>query len=109
MQLVWAAGGGDLDPDTFARPDSWAAALLSAGGGLQDGCAMDQVFHQLNREFRLPAQHPALAERTAAAPALGQPAPGYGENGQPVQQRGTLQPALAAQINRQFAVQRFRL
>ena len=29
------AGGGDLDPDTFARPDSWEAALLSAGAGLQ--------------------------------------------------------------------------
>ena len=28
-------GGGDLDPDTFARPDSWEAALLSAGAGLQ--------------------------------------------------------------------------
>src|SRR5271156_2287054 len=28
-------GGGSLDPDTFARPDSWQAALLSAGAGLQ--------------------------------------------------------------------------
>jgi acetoin utilization deacetylase AcuC-like enzyme len=29
------AGGGNLDLDTFARPDSWDAALLSAGAGLQ--------------------------------------------------------------------------
>lgn len=28
------AGGGHLDPDTYARPDSWDAALLSAGAGL---------------------------------------------------------------------------
>jgi acetoin utilization deacetylase AcuC-like enzyme len=28
-------GGGNLDLDTFARPDSWEAALLSAGAGLQ--------------------------------------------------------------------------
>ncbi len=29
------SGGGNLDLDTFARPDSWEAALLSAGAGLQ--------------------------------------------------------------------------
>lgn len=29
------SGGGNLDLDTFARPDSWDAALLSAGAGLQ--------------------------------------------------------------------------
>jgi len=29
------AGGGNLDLDTFARPDSWEAALLSAGAALQ--------------------------------------------------------------------------
>jgi acetoin utilization deacetylase AcuC-like enzyme len=28
-------GGGNIDLDTFARPDSWEAALLSAGAGLQ--------------------------------------------------------------------------
>jgi acetoin utilization deacetylase AcuC-like enzyme len=30
-----AAGGGQIDPDTYARPDSWDAALRSAGAGLQ--------------------------------------------------------------------------
>jgi acetoin utilization deacetylase AcuC-like enzyme len=29
------SGGGNLDLDTFAKPDSWDAALLSAGAGLQ--------------------------------------------------------------------------
>ena len=29
------SGGGNLDLDTFANPDSWDAALLSAGAGLQ--------------------------------------------------------------------------
>jgi acetoin utilization deacetylase AcuC-like enzyme len=29
------SGGGHLDLDTFSRPDSWQAALLSAGAGLE--------------------------------------------------------------------------
>jgi acetoin utilization deacetylase AcuC-like enzyme len=35
LQDFCESGGGNLDPDTFARPDSWEAALLSAGAGLQ--------------------------------------------------------------------------
>jgi acetoin utilization deacetylase AcuC-like enzyme len=35
VRQLCAAGGGHLDPDTFARPDSWDAALRSAGAGLQ--------------------------------------------------------------------------
>jgi len=35
LEQFCAAGGGPLDPDTYARPDSWPAALLSAGAGLQ--------------------------------------------------------------------------
>ena len=29
-----APGGGDIDPDTYARPDSWTAARRAAGAGL---------------------------------------------------------------------------
>jgi acetoin utilization deacetylase AcuC-like enzyme len=35
LEQFCRAGGGKLDLDTFARPDSWDAALLSAGAGLQ--------------------------------------------------------------------------
>jgi acetoin utilization deacetylase AcuC-like enzyme len=35
VRTLCAAGGGHLDPDTYARPDSWDAALRSAGAGLQ--------------------------------------------------------------------------
>ena len=33
VERFCATGGGALDPDTFAVPASWDAALLSAGGG----------------------------------------------------------------------------
>jgi acetoin utilization deacetylase AcuC-like enzyme len=35
LEQFCLSGGGNLDLDTFARPDSWEAALLSAGAGLQ--------------------------------------------------------------------------
>jgi acetoin utilization deacetylase AcuC-like enzyme len=35
VRALCAAGGGQIDPDTYARPDSWDAALRSAGAGLQ--------------------------------------------------------------------------
>ncbi len=35
LEAFCRSGGGHLDPDTFANPDSWQAALLSAGAGLQ--------------------------------------------------------------------------
>lgn len=34
VERFCAAGGGDLDPDTTASKDSWPAALVAAGGGL---------------------------------------------------------------------------
>ena len=34
LEAYCAAGGGALDPDTYARPDSWAAARRAAGAGL---------------------------------------------------------------------------
>jgi acetoin utilization deacetylase AcuC-like enzyme len=35
LEAFCRAGGGNLDLDTFARPDSWDAALLSAGAAVQ--------------------------------------------------------------------------
>ena len=35
LEQFCLSGGGNLDVDTFTRPDSWEAALLSAGAGLQ--------------------------------------------------------------------------
>ncbi len=35
VRQLCAAGGGQVDPDTYLRPDSWDAALRSAGAGLQ--------------------------------------------------------------------------
>lgn len=34
LEAFCRAGGGDLDPDTYAAADSWEAARRSAGGGL---------------------------------------------------------------------------
>ncbi len=34
IERFCAAGGGDLDPDTSVCPQSWDAALVAAGGGL---------------------------------------------------------------------------
>ncbi len=34
LALFCAEGGGDVDPDTYARPDSWMAARRAAGAGL---------------------------------------------------------------------------
>jgi acetoin utilization deacetylase AcuC-like enzyme len=57
-------GGGHLDPDTFARPDSWEAALLSAGAGLQ---AIDEL-RRRGDGFAFvatrPPGHHALADRS---------------------------------------------
>jgi len=35
VEAMCAAGGGQLDPDTYLRPDSWDAVLRSAGAGLR--------------------------------------------------------------------------
>ena len=34
LEAFCARGGGDIDPDTYARPDSWTAARRAAGAGL---------------------------------------------------------------------------
>ncbi len=35
LRLVCESGGGHLDEDTYATPESWDAALLAAGAGLE--------------------------------------------------------------------------
>jgi acetoin utilization deacetylase AcuC-like enzyme len=34
LEAFCGRGGGDIDPDTYARADSWTAASLAAGGGV---------------------------------------------------------------------------
>jgi acetoin utilization deacetylase AcuC-like enzyme len=34
LEAFCQRGGGDIDPDTYARPDSWTAACRAAGAGL---------------------------------------------------------------------------
>ncbi len=40
LEAFCAAGGGDLDPDTYARADSWRAARRAAGAGV---AALDEL------------------------------------------------------------------
>jgi acetoin utilization deacetylase AcuC-like enzyme len=56
-------GGGHLDPDTFARPDSWQAALLSAGGGLQAIDVLRRRGAGVAFVATRPPGHHALADR----------------------------------------------
>jgi acetoin utilization deacetylase AcuC-like enzyme len=58
------AGGGDLDPDTFAQPDSWEAALLSAGAGLQAIEVLRQRGEGAAFVATRPPGHHALADRS---------------------------------------------
>jgi acetoin utilization deacetylase AcuC-like enzyme len=64
LEQFCRAGGGHLDPDTFARPDSWEAALLSAGAGLQ---AIDVLRRRGDGAAFVatrPPGHHALADRS---------------------------------------------
>ena len=81
----------------------------ATGCCLGDGRTMDEVLHQPDRELRLPAQHPALAEGSAAAAGVGELAPGHAQQIEPMQQGRAVGAALAAQIHRKLAVERFRL
>jgi acetoin utilization deacetylase AcuC-like enzyme len=57
-------GGGDLDPDTFARPDSWEAALRSAGAGLQAIDILRRRGDGVAFVATRPPGHHALADRS---------------------------------------------
>jgi acetoin utilization deacetylase AcuC-like enzyme len=58
------AGGGHLDLDTFARPDSWEAALLSAGAGLQAVALSRQRGDGVTFVATRPPGHHASAEHS---------------------------------------------
>jgi acetoin utilization deacetylase AcuC-like enzyme len=42
IERICRAGGGRLDPDTYASPGSWDAATLAAGAGLTAVAALDR-------------------------------------------------------------------
>jgi acetoin utilization deacetylase AcuC-like enzyme len=63
VQQLCAAGGGHLDPDTFARPDSWDAALRSAGAGLQAVDGLRAGGEGVAFVATRPPGHHAVAER----------------------------------------------
>jgi acetoin utilization deacetylase AcuC-like enzyme len=42
LEAFCSAGGGNLDPDTFAGPDSWEAATRAAGAGIAALNALEQ-------------------------------------------------------------------
>jgi len=58
------SGGGNLDLDTFARPDSWEAALLSAGAGLQAIDALRARGDGVAFVATRPPGHHALTDRS---------------------------------------------
>jgi acetoin utilization deacetylase AcuC-like enzyme len=64
LEQFCRTGGGHLDPDTFARPDSWDAALLSAGAGLQAIELLRQRGEGLAFVATRPPGHHALADRS---------------------------------------------
>jgi len=57
------AGGGHLDPDTFARADSWVAARRAAGAGLAAVEALRQGVGDIGFVAARPPGHHALADR----------------------------------------------
>lgn len=63
VRELCAAGGGHLDPDTYARPDSWDAALRSAGAGLQAVEVLRKRGAGLAFVATRPPGHHALPER----------------------------------------------
>ncbi|HEY3844525.1 MAG TPA: histone deacetylase [Acidimicrobiales bacterium] len=62
VEALCRSGGGHLDPDTFARPDSWETALLSAGAGLQAIDALQRAGEGLAFVATRPPGHHALPE-----------------------------------------------
>ncbi|HVA09732.1 MAG TPA: histone deacetylase [Acidimicrobiales bacterium] len=56
-------GGGDLDPDTFARVDSWTAARRAAGAGLEAVAALERLGAGIAFVPVRPPGHHAEADR----------------------------------------------
>ncbi|HEX3793989.1 MAG TPA: histone deacetylase [Acidimicrobiales bacterium] len=63
LETLCRTGGGNLDPDTFAGVDSWDAALLSAGGGLQAVASLRDRGSGAAFVVTRPPGHHALADR----------------------------------------------
>jgi acetoin utilization deacetylase AcuC-like enzyme len=56
-------GGGDIDPDTYARPDSWIAARRAAGAGLAALAELEQRDEGVAFVAVRPPGHHATADR----------------------------------------------
>ena len=63
LESFCEAGGGKLDPDTYARPSSWDAARAVAGAGLAVVDALDHGDGEVAFVVARPPGHHALADR----------------------------------------------
>jgi acetoin utilization deacetylase AcuC-like enzyme len=63
LESFCASGGGKLDPDTYARPESWEAARAAAGAGLAAVDALNQGRGDVAFVVARPPGHHALADR----------------------------------------------
>jgi len=63
MESFCARGGGDLDPDTYARPGSWEAARRAAGAGLAAAAALRAHGDGVGLVVARPPGHHAEADR----------------------------------------------
>ena len=61
LEQLCASGGGHIDPDTFVQPDSWDAALRSAGAGVQAAAALRAAGTGVAFVAARPPGHHALA------------------------------------------------
>ncbi len=63
LEAFCARGGGDIDPDTFARPDSWNAARRAAGAGLAAIAALESAGEGMGFVPTRPPGHHAERDR----------------------------------------------
>jgi acetoin utilization deacetylase AcuC-like enzyme len=63
LEAFCAQGGGDLDPDTYARADSWRAARRAAGAGLAALDALERLGEGVGFVPVRPPGHHAYPDR----------------------------------------------
>jgi acetoin utilization deacetylase AcuC-like enzyme len=63
LEAFCHAGGGSLDPDTYATPDSWSTAKLAAGAGLGAVDALRDLDDGVAFVAARPPGHHALRDR----------------------------------------------
>jgi acetoin utilization deacetylase AcuC-like enzyme len=63
LEAFCSRGGGDIDPDTYARPDSWTAARRAAGAGLAALAALEERNEGIAFVPVRPPGHHATADR----------------------------------------------